>query len=335
MDYVVYAYKNAEGQLETGTCTRTRPLAKAAEDIQYFHAMADAPALGEIRVVSGFAGVQGRAGVRIIADREGVRYPAVTDGAGNVRFTGLPPGEYTIHEESDGDLPDDPTVQLYAKGCRSLTLFRALRIIGRVKTKSGQPAGRVEVGFRSTELAAAGDGRLTDADGNYEVRIIRPGRYYLGINLEHTATRYTPYPRWFYPGTEDPALATIIDFSGKPGVQIYDFTLPDRQAERIIEGVVLRADGSPRPQGRLSVIDASETLIADGIADPNGRFVLHVFANTPYRLDAVWPGRPPDGPFSAVPVDIPAGSDPLSLKLVLTEPGNSVLDRQNGAGNRR
>src|SRR5713101_1070561 len=39
-DYVVYAYKNADGRLQTGICSRTRPLRQAAEDISYFQAMA-------------------------------------------------------------------------------------------------------------------------------------------------------------------------------------------------------------------------------------------------------------------------------------------------------
>ncbi len=34
MDYIVYAYKNAQGRLETGICSRTRPLAQAADGDQ-------------------------------------------------------------------------------------------------------------------------------------------------------------------------------------------------------------------------------------------------------------------------------------------------------------
>src|SRR5438876_5661596 len=117
-DYVVYAYKNAEGRLETGICSRTRPLAQAAEDLRYFEAMARAPATGEIQVRTGFADVPGKTGVSIVAERDGSRCRAQTDAAGNARFTDLPPGGYVIRAESDGDLPDDPKVQLYAKGCR-------------------------------------------------------------------------------------------------------------------------------------------------------------------------------------------------------------------------
>jgi hypothetical protein len=43
--------------------------------------------------------------------------------------------------------------------------------------------------------------------------------------------RDTLYPRWFYPGTGDPSVATTVDFSGKPETRTYDFTLPDQQSE--------------------------------------------------------------------------------------------------------
>ncbi|MES1258288.1 MAG: carboxypeptidase-like regulatory domain-containing protein, partial [Acidobacteriota bacterium] len=127
----------------------------------------------------------------------------------------LAPGQYTLHAEADGDLPEDPKIQLYARGCGDVTLFRILRIGGRVVTQGGLPAARAEVQFRSVQ-GVAGDGAMTGPDGRYALRILRPGRYYVGINLNHTATRDSPYPRWFYPGTADPALAVTVDFTGKP-----------------------------------------------------------------------------------------------------------------------
>jgi hypothetical protein len=148
---------------------------------------------------------------------------------------------------------------------------------------------------------------------------------YLGINLNHSPTRDTPYTRWFYPGTEDQASAAIIDFSGKPDVRTYDFTLPDRQDERVIEGVVLTSEGRPMPRARVSVFDSSNTLVASEVADQDGRFLLRVFVEIAYRLDAVWPGNTPDTAVSAIPTEIQPGSGPLKLQLVLTQPGNSQL----------
>src|SRR5262249_16550599 len=59
--YVVYAHKNAEGRLETSSCTRTRRLEQAAEDLAYFRAMAGAPATSEILVRTSYPGVSAKA----------------------------------------------------------------------------------------------------------------------------------------------------------------------------------------------------------------------------------------------------------------------------------
>ena len=335
VDYVVYAYNNAEGRLETNICSRTRTLAEAAEDIEYFGAMSGAPETGEIRVRTELPDTPGKPGATIIADGGGSRYLALTNDAGDAVFTGLSPGDYTIHAESDGDLPDDPKMQLHAKGCLDLTLFRTLRITGRMTTRSGLPAARVEVQLRSTQDIPA-NGVMTDSDGHYELRIDRAGQYYLGVNLNHTPTQDTPYPRWFYPGTEDPALATRIDFSGKPEVRTYDFTLPDRQPERTIEGIVLRPDGQSVPRALVNVFDSSKAFVAQAFADQNGRFTLHVFAGTSYRLLAVWQGNTTADAASAMPMDIRPDSSPLSLRLTLTQPGNAFFDEQRqGIGSKR
>jgi len=297
--------------------------------------MYNAPETGELRVRTGLPDTPRKTGVTIIAERQGSRYAAPTDAAGNALFTGLPAGGYTIHAESDGDLPDDPKVQLYAKGCLDVTLLRTLRITGRVMTRSGLPAARVGVEARYTE-DKPGASAMTDADGAYELRIVTRGQFYLGINLNHTPTRDTPYPRWFYPGTEDPAAATRIEFSGKPEIRSYDLTLPDRQPERIIDGIVLSADGLPRPRAVVTVSDASQTIVAQAVADQNGRFALQAFAGIPYRVLAVWPGNTLDAAASAAPMDVQPDDRPLNLRLSLTQPGNLFLEEhRQGVGTKR
>jgi hypothetical protein len=63
--------------------------------------------------------------------REAGAAPRVlANSAGEAVFPDLTPGQYAIPVASDGDLPDDPTVQLHAKGCFEVSLFRALRVTG-------------------------------------------------------------------------------------------------------------------------------------------------------------------------------------------------------------
>jgi len=173
---------------------------------------------------------------------------------------------------------------------------------------------------------------MTDADGRYSIRIVRPGQYFLGVSLNHTPTLDTPYPRWFFPGTKDSESADRIDFSGKPGARTYDFTLPDRQPQRAIEGIVLTADGQPRPRAVVTVFDSSKLSVAQAFADQQGRFALNVFAGTAYRLYAIWPGKTLDEAASAVPMDIPPDGGTLDLRLTLTQPGNLFLEERGRPG---
>ncbi len=127
-DYVIYAYKNSEGRLETGICTRTRPLAQAAQDVAYLHAVAQLPATADIRVVvvdngKSQAGRMPMQGVRTaISGPDGLR-EALTDKAGRVTFAGLQPGEYTVQCESDGFRPGNRNVQIHAKGCAEVPVI--------------------------------------------------------------------------------------------------------------------------------------------------------------------------------------------------------------------
>lgn len=323
-EYVVYAYKNSAGQLETGICSRTRPLAEAAEDVKYILDMSMAPATGELSVRTAFPGIPGQSGATIVAEGQGQRNTIVANSAGEAVFSGLRPGEYTIHVASDGDLSDDPKIELHAKACLDVSLFRSLRIKGRVVTRTGAPASRVHVEFRSTNNNFGSGSLATDADGRYELRILRPGEYNLGINLNETATQYSPYPRWFHPGTQDPVAATKINFSGRPETRVYDFILPEPLQERTIDGIVVRADGHAAAGSVVTAFDSFRNIVAQAFTEPDGQFVMQVFVGTAYQIHALLPG--PEA-VSALPVDIPPGNTPLSLHLTVKQPGNSVLTK--------
>jgi hypothetical protein len=121
-DYVIYAYKNSEGRLETGICSRTRALTQAAQDITYLRAVTRSPATADIRVfvVDNSKLQAGRApmqGVRTtISGPAGLR-EAFTDSAGRVTFEGLPPGEYIVQWASNGFKSGNRKVQIHAQGC--------------------------------------------------------------------------------------------------------------------------------------------------------------------------------------------------------------------------
>jgi len=73
----------------------------------------------------------------------------------------------------------------------------------------------------------------------------------------------------------------------------------------------------------VTAFDAFRNATAQAFTHPSGHFVMQLFAATRRQLHAVVPG--PEA-VSALPVDIQPGSDPLSLHLTLTQPGNSAFD---------
>ncbi len=131
VDYVIYAYKNSEGRLETGICSRTRPITTAAEDIAYLRAITQLPATGDIRVfvLGGSKSQIGRTpmqGVRAtISGPDGLK-EALTDSAGRANFAGLQPGEYTVQWTSDGFRSGNLKVQIHAKGCAEVPVTMLL-----------------------------------------------------------------------------------------------------------------------------------------------------------------------------------------------------------------
>jgi len=105
------------------------------------------------------------------------------------------------------------------------------RIRGRVISKEGLPVAGVQLQVHSINRAiweSNGENVTADAEGNYEFgRFIESGGYYLGINLDRPATLENPYARWFFPGTENVATATVIYFSEAPETKHYDLVLPN------------------------------------------------------------------------------------------------------------
>ncbi|HYR90903.1 MAG TPA: carboxypeptidase regulatory-like domain-containing protein [Terriglobia bacterium] len=336
VDYVVYAYRNPEGKLETGICNRTRALAQASEDVAYFHSIAAAPPTGEIRITTAPFGLTPVPGVTINVEKAGSHYTLSTNAAGEARLGDLPPGEYKVRAELDGYFPSDRTVQLHSKGCAEVPFFMALdrRISGIVTTKEGLPAAGVEIQVVRPGDTTGQDSTKTDAEGRFELRHFRSGGYHLGVNLDHSPTLATPYTRWFYPGTEDAAKAAIIYFSEAPETKRYYLRLPERQNDRVFAGTVRWPDGRPAPGVRLFLADPRwpwREAAAQVAADANGRFVLHGFDGTTYRLHAVLMGVPSNGITSAEPVVIQPGTGALDLQLVLTQKGNSFdQDRRKG-----
>ena len=88
-----------------------------------------------------------------------------------------------------------------------------------------------------------------------------------------------PFTRWFYPGTENPAVAGIVHVSDKAEVLRFDLSLPAPQHERAIQGVVFWPDGRPAERVNIFLEDPRWPWQTNSVAsttDKQGRFTAHV-----------------------------------------------------------
>jgi len=265
-----------------------------------------------------------------ISGPDGLR-EALTDSRGRATFAGLPPGEYTLQWASDGYKSENRKVQLHAQGCAEVPVFMMLdrRVLGRVLTRAGLPATKVTLEMVPVHPGPNGseaERATSDVDGLYEFEYVRTGDFYLGVNLDRPSSPDLPYAQWYFPGTADPAGATIVHLPETPGVQTFDLILPEPQKDRIIEGVVVWPDGRPARAGLTLEDPRWPGYASHGGADAEGHFLLHSFDGTLYRLHAVGGVSSISSfdSFSAEPVEIQPNGPPLKLRLILTRPGDSV-----------
>ncbi len=350
--YLVYARRLPEGTLETGICTRTKLLTDAGEDLTYFRALATAASGSEIRFLAfdvhggwrhgsdGKVAATGIRSVKTTIEGPGGRLSASTDGSGRHTFAGLPAGEYKLAAALEGWVPASPLkpVLVHEKGCAEVLLAMKLdrRITGRVRAADGRPAAGVIIEtvrtrpLREHELPFAADSARTDAQGRYELRNLGAGDYYLGVNLDTPPTLEHPYARWFFPGTSDSSLAAILRVPDEPGEQQYDLTLPPRQKESVIEGVVYWPGGRPGQGVIVTLRDLGYPWrgpVAMVRTEADGHFVLRAFDGTRYCLQADSPAQSFGQDSWAEPVEVQAGGSHLQLRLILGHKGSRPVQK--------
>ena len=303
--YLVYAHRNAEKMLSTSTCTRTRPLSEATADLEYTRGLSKASPGGTI---SGTVGLR-RAGysypdplppvpdVRILFEGSNKHFETKTNPAGKYTISGLPPGTYKVRI----DLPEglsihnpEVEVKVYDRGCGEafFDVEPDTRLTGRVLDSQAIPAADVLMELVPVSRAD----RLypsfvkTDKEGRYEMKLVRPGRYHLGLRIAGSAgSTYVPFPLTYYPGVSDRSQATVISVSEGQRIELDELVLPPRLIERTLNGIAVDSDGTPVAG---AVVWLKETQYADADmpyrreTDSEGRFSYPVYEGFKYTVNA-------------------------------------------------
>lgn len=334
--YLVYAYRDGEKRLATGICSRTRPVSEASDDLAYFESLAKAELgatiFGEVKRLDRAASFEERlqplTDVKIIIEGPSKRVETVTDQKGNYRVSNLPPDTYKITVELPDSLAIHSTereAKVFDRGCAEVGFWveTDTRITGKVLDAAGQPAADVLMEL----VPVAGEREVfptyvrSDKEGRYEMKLLRPGRYWLGVRIVGSAgSTYVPFPRTYYPGVSEEARATIIALTEGQRLDLSELILPPRFVERTLSGIVIDLEGRP-VSGATVWLKEKQYSDSDmpyrKETDTEGRFSFNVFEGINYHLNAYLDIT--ENERKQAETEVRVSSNPETVRLVLKE----------------
>jgi hypothetical protein len=261
--YLVYASRNARGEIVTGLCSRTRRFDTAAEDLQFLRTLSQPPSdspnvFGSVNhwesdLATGRPRDYGPVlAVPIILKNADRIVEATTDALGRYQLR-VPPGRYQMSVlpgsefsrrslQAAIEIPDP-------RACAAVDfiLHYAGRISGTVRHQADEAVEDVQVELMAVERIGYGgyiDTRgVASSEGRFEFTDVPPGRYVVGVDLVRRIERGVVYPRTYHPGTSDPNAATVVEVEAGESHPLPPLTLPAARRSHQLTGVVMFEDG--------------------------------------------------------------------------------------------
>jgi hypothetical protein len=333
--YLVYAFRNEGNKLETSICTRTGPLSEADEDLDYIRGISRAARgsliFGEVSRRDQYAKDDQKPveGVKIIIEGQSKRTEVVTDSKGQYKASGLPPGAYKLKiKPPDGlsiyNLERETTVS--DRGCAEVDFWvqADTRITGRVSDLQSKPISDLLLELVPAKPASSPFPQFvrTDSEGRYELKLVPPGRYLLGVRIFGSAgSTYVPYPRTYYPGVPDESRATIITIAEGQVINDVDWQLPPALSEKKLEGVVIWPDGQPVKGATVWLKEieyADKDMPYRVITGEQGDFSFKVYAGMKYSLLAIYDSETKGKQKRSPLLEIRVAENPEVVKLIIS-----------------
>lgn len=196
--YLVYAYRDEkDDRLYTSSCTRTKRVANAGEDLQYLRGLASNPRTvtisGKVQRHLSYAGNYAQAyvpleGVLLSVEGADQTKDVRTDASGSFEVTGLKSGSLKLKLHLSDELTAyraERVLKFESGGCASEVFYVGDngRISGRVLDAEGNPVSGLGLALLPLTGWASSWYAKTDQDGRYKASSLPAGQYMVGINV--------------------------------------------------------------------------------------------------------------------------------------------------------
>lgn len=303
---------------EVAFCGRSSTVAKAREDLLYLdnrkNARGRTRVSGKYLTASESDLVVADKKIRILGDDEKV-YETTTDDLGVFEIYDLPPGNYRLETEVPagwrivGSWPRSTNKAVWKRSTVELIHF----VLEAQKHASinvlFQPSSSVEgtiVGPNGNPLIACAHlwtpeqmsgGSLvacSDVNGRFRFEYVPAGSYVLVINPSGKPSSAAPFPKLFYPGTEQRENAALITVGLGETVKNVNLVAPTVLETITVQGVLYFADGQPVSKQAVRFSPASTDRTEGYVqadTDEKGRFSLKIIKGLKGRINSVTFGQ--------------------------------------------
>ena len=289
--YLIFAYKNTDTKLWTGSCNGDQKLKSDADVVAAIEPIQTAitPGKGSLyglvtytapvvwdkngKPVGG--GTRAVPGLLMKATSETNTFTTFTGKNGNYEFKNLKNGHYTITPDLQPDWAYDQhfSAERYERSvadgsCAKIDfpLQQTTRLQARVTLAPGEQFGVPPDGTFGLQTAVAipvglektndrsGIKATIEPDGYFDLWPIPPGDYYVGINISTSPTPQAPFVPTYYPGVTDKNAARVVHLDEGESKYI-EFPPPEFASKRMVHLVAIGSDGKPLPKVRATLED--------------------------------------------------------------------------------